>query len=139
MNEYDPPTATNVGTRVTTYAYDTERKPTLITRPDGQTVDFDYDTAGRLSSLNLPSRQLTYGYHATTSNLTSITDSTGSSLAHTYDGSLPKSATWNGPGCRQCGRGTTTTTSASPAAASTERIRSTSATTTTACSLKWEY
>ena len=97
MKEYDPPTAANVGTRVTTYSYDTERKPTLVTRPDGQTIDFDYDTAGRLSTLNLPSRQLTYGYSPTTGNLTSITDSSGSSLAYTYDGSLPKSSTWSGP------------------------------------------
>src|SRR6185436_8805584 len=71
-------------------------KPTLITRPDGQTIDFDYDTAGRLSALNLPGRQLTYGYSPTTGNLTSIADSTGSGLAYTYDGSLPKSVTWTG-------------------------------------------
>jgi len=97
MKEYDPPTAANVNTRVTTYTYDTERKPTLVTRPDGQTIDFDYDTAGRLNSLNLPSRQLVYGYNATTGNLTGITDSSGSSLAYTYDGSLPKSSSWTGP------------------------------------------
>src|SRR5262249_25165603 len=91
VKEYGPPTAINVGTRVTAYAYDTERKATLITRPDGQTIDFDYDAAGRLAALNLPNRQLTYGYNSTTGNLTDITDSSGSSLAFTYDGSLPKS------------------------------------------------
>ena len=96
MKEYDPPLAPHTGTRVTTYSYDTERKPTLLTRPDGQTMAFDYDSAGRLSALNLPGRQLTYGYSTTTGNVTSITDSTGSSLSYTYDGSLPKSTTWSG-------------------------------------------
>lgn len=97
MKEYAPPTAPNTGIRLTTYSYDTERKPTLVTRPDGQTIDFNYDTAGRLSALHVPSRQLTYGYSPTTGNLTTITDSTGSSLSYSYDGSLLKSASWNGP------------------------------------------
>ncbi|HVN79874.1 MAG TPA: RHS repeat-associated core domain-containing protein, partial [Terriglobia bacterium] len=97
LNVYDPPPATNIGTRVTTTNYDTERKPTRVTRPDGQTIDFDYDTAGRLSALNLPERRLTYGYSPTTGNLASITDSTGGSLSYTYDGTLPKSTSWSGP------------------------------------------
>src|SRR5439155_7492688 len=94
-SEYDPP-AVGAGANSTLYSYDTERKPTLITRPDGQTIDFGYNSAGRLSALNLPGRQLTYGYGAITGNLTSIIDSAGSSLAFTYDGSLPKSTTWSG-------------------------------------------
>src|ERR1044071_2572759 len=92
MKEYDPPTAANVGTRVTTYSYDSERKPMLITRPDGQTVDFDYDTAGRQRVLNPPGGQRTYGSSSTSANLTSITASGGSPLAYPCDGSLPKSA-----------------------------------------------
>jgi YD repeat-containing protein len=66
-SSYTPPTV--VGTGHTTYAYDSDRRLSLITRPDGETIKFSYDHAGRLSSLVTPTATLDYGYSATTCNL----------------------------------------------------------------------
>ena len=54
MSTYTPPDV-GAGTNVTTYQYNFDRQPTLINRPDGQTIDFGYDSAGRLSTITTPS------------------------------------------------------------------------------------
>ncbi len=94
---YTPPTVPNAGTISTTYAYTLDRQLDLITRPDGQTIDLAYDTAGRLATVTTPAGTTTYGYDATTGHLTSIAAPGGSSLTFAYDGSLPTATTWAGP------------------------------------------
>ncbi len=69
---------------------------TAIHRPDGITVGFGYDTAGRPSAVTFDRGQIAFGYNASTGNLTTLTAPGGNSLGFTYDGSLPKSVTWSG-------------------------------------------
>jgi RHS repeat-associated protein len=78
-------------------SYGLDRRPTGITRPDGQRADATYDPAGRLQALALPDRQITFGYSATRGQLTAIDSSDGPSLTLAYDGPLRISETWSGP------------------------------------------
>ncbi len=80
----------------TTTAYNVDRQPTLITRPDGQTLSFGYDAGGRLRTLTQPRGATTFGYHPTTGQLTTIATPDGGTLAYTYDGALVTSETWGG-------------------------------------------
>jgi YD repeat-containing protein len=62
VSNYTPPDVV-AGSNLTTYQYNFDRQPTLITRPDGQTISFNYDpTSGRLSTVATPTGQYTYGY-----------------------------------------------------------------------------
>ena len=93
---YDPP---DVGLPLdtTVYAYNLDHQLERVTRPDGQTIDYVYGPAtGRLDSLVTPRGTYSYGYDATSGNLTSVADPDGGSLAFAYDGSLPTSVTWAG-------------------------------------------
>ncbi len=69
---------------------------TRVTRPDNQVVDFNYDAGGRLQSLLLPEGTQSFGYHPTSGQLTSVTDTAGSLLNYTYDGALLRAETWSG-------------------------------------------
>jgi RHS repeat-associated protein len=89
---YVPPAVPGGG--VTHYIYNKDRELTTIERPDGATINLDYDGGGRLQSLIWPSGSLTYGYLGT-GNLGSISGA-DASLSYTYDGSLVTSAAWSG-------------------------------------------
>ncbi len=93
---YTPP-ALDATSPTTTTAYNTDRQPTLITRPDGQTVSFGYDAGGRLSTLTVPTGLFRYAYSTTTGQLTTLTAPAGGTLSYTYDGALVTSETWGGP------------------------------------------
>jgi len=69
---YTPPDV-GAGTSQTLSTYNADRQLTRIARPDGQTVDFVYDNAGRLSTLTLARGQLRYIYNATTGQVTTLT------------------------------------------------------------------
>jgi YD repeat-containing protein len=86
--EYRPPVI-GLPSHNTQYTYNLDRQLTLVTRPDGQTLQLGYEPAGgRLSTLTLPGSQVTtYAYSATTGNLSTIT-APGSTLSYGYDGSL---------------------------------------------------
>jgi RHS repeat-associated protein len=85
------------GPTATTYAYDLEGHPTLITRPDGQTLSFDYNVGGQLSTVTTPSGTINYTYDSG-GRLSNLTESaTGINLSYAYDGTLPLSTTWTGP------------------------------------------
>jgi YD repeat-containing protein len=94
-SEYDPP-GVGAGSQQTPYSYNGERQPTLILRPDGQTVSFNYDAAVRLGDLALPQGQVSYSYNPSTGNLASITAIDGGSVSFSYDGPLPIATTWAG-------------------------------------------
>lgn len=91
---YNPPESTPGG--MTRYAYDRDRRLTLITRPDGANITPGYDNAGRLSTLTTPFGAYGYGYSAATGNLSSISAPDGNALSYTYDGSLMTSVAWTG-------------------------------------------
>jgi RHS repeat-associated protein len=97
LDGYGAPFVSGGGTNVTTYAYNLDRQATTITRPDGQQVVLDYDSAGRLSIQTVPNGQYTYSYNATTGKLSTLTAPGGETLSYSYDGSLPTSTTWAGP------------------------------------------
>jgi len=95
-DEYDPP-AVGLPEDRTLYAYNLDRQLELVTRPDGQTIDFVYGgTNGRLESLIAPHGTYSYGYEPSSGLLQSIADPSGGALAFAYDGSLPTSVTWTG-------------------------------------------
>jgi RHS repeat-associated protein len=94
-SEYDPPDA-GASSGSTLYEYDLDKSFTRITRPDGQTIDFTYNSAGRLSLQTMPHGTLTYSYNASTGKVASIADPDGGSLAFTYNGALLTKTTWVG-------------------------------------------
>jgi RHS repeat-associated protein len=94
-SQYIPPAA-GIATPSTQYAYNLDKQLTKITRPDGQAVDFGYDTGGRLSTITIPNGTLSYAYQATTGNLQTLTATDGGTLNYAYDGSLLKQETWGG-------------------------------------------
>jgi RHS repeat-associated protein len=91
---YTPPVV--AGTGATAYAYDADLNLTTITRPDGQTIKNNYDSAGRVSSVVTPTETANYAYDATTGNLDSATIPGGEAIAYGYNGPLPVSSTWTG-------------------------------------------
>jgi YD repeat-containing protein len=93
---YTPP-ALDATSPTTTSAYNADRQPTLITRPDGQALSFGYDAGGQLSTLTVPTGIFRFAYHATTGQLATLTAPDGGTLAYTYDGALVTSESWGGP------------------------------------------
>ncbi|CDI04394.1 exported hypothetical protein [Candidatus Competibacter denitrificans Run_A_D11] len=83
--QYTPPTV-NAGNPSTVYAYNADKQVTQISRPDGQTLSFAYDSAGRLSTLTTPTGAYSYGYN-TAGKLASL-NAPDSGLAYSYSGSL---------------------------------------------------
>ena len=93
-SSYTPPTV--AGTGATTYTYDLDRDLTTITRPDGETIQLNYDNAGRLSSTVTPTETINYTYNSTTGNPSTAAVKSGEHLAYSYNGPLPTSSTWTG-------------------------------------------
>ncbi|MCI0537976.1 MAG: hypothetical protein L0Z50_22400 [Verrucomicrobiales bacterium] len=79
----------------TKVAYNADRQPTQVDRPDGQANTWEYDRSGRLSVGTLAGRQRTYAYDAA-SRLLSLNTSHGINLVRTYDGWLPTGTIWSG-------------------------------------------
>jgi RHS repeat-associated protein len=95
--DYSPPAIPNVTDARTLYAYDLDKALTSITRPDGQSLQFTYDAAGRLTSQKLQPADTTlasYAYDATTGKLSSITEKDGGILNYSYSGSLQTATSW---------------------------------------------
>ncbi len=105
-SEYEPPAVTGIPDTRTLYEYDLDRTLTLVTRPDGKTVDLDYEPAtGRLETVTIAAGAYAYGYHTATDpqtgeaagQLATVTAPGGQSLAYSWDGTLPTGTTWSGP------------------------------------------
>lgn len=84
------------GSTVTRYDYNLDKDLDLITRPDGQTIDLEYDSAGRLTRQTVPNGAYGYGYDAFTGQLNRIEAPDNERLEFAYDGFLPVSETWSG-------------------------------------------
>ncbi len=93
--EYSPP-GVGQGPPETTYEYNLDRKPTLITRPDGQTIALGYDSAQRLTSITTPRGVATVTYDPVTGHVSSMETPEGNTLSYTMDGPLVTSTTWSG-------------------------------------------
>jgi RHS repeat-associated protein len=93
---YRPPDL-GIGRVDTAYHYDRDHRLTRIERPDGKTVLFGYDGAGRLATLDVSRGRIAYAYAPTTGKLASLGSPGGETLTYTYDGSLLTRTTWSGP------------------------------------------
>lgn len=93
ISSYIPPVVGGQSSAVQ-YRYDDDRMLDEIENPDGQTVDFVYDAAGRLSLIDLASGQLGRGYDSA-SRLQSVTTPL-TSLIYSYDSGLTTGATSGG-------------------------------------------
>ncbi|MBK7473296.1 MAG: RHS repeat protein [Betaproteobacteria bacterium] len=93
---YTPPGGGG-GSTTTWYLYDSERKLTRTTRPDGTITDMAYDGAGRLSAATMPGAAFSYAYSPVSGLLTGIATLDGSVIAYGYDGSLLTTTNWSGP------------------------------------------
>jgi RHS repeat-associated protein len=98
MSSYTPPAVS--GTGATTYEYNLDKQPTVIHRPDGSTINFTYDSAGRLATTTYPSVggnvTVTRAYSPTTGKLASVSTSDGQTVSYGYDGQMLTSTTWSG-------------------------------------------
>jgi YD repeat-containing protein len=100
--EYQPPSVSGVSDPRTLYAYDLDRNLDLVTRPDGQTVDLQYDAAGRLAFLVRPGGTTSFFYDdgtpqdPGTGQLASVTAPGGEGLDFGYHGFLLADTTWSG-------------------------------------------
>jgi YD repeat-containing protein len=92
--EYIPPAGTGTGS--TLYTYNLDKQLTHISRPDGQVLDFGYDSAGQLSTLKIPTGVLSYVYDSATGKLTTITAPDGGTLDYSYSGALLTQTAWAG-------------------------------------------
>ena len=112
---YTPPAVPDTG--ATSYIYNDDRQLELVTRPDGQTVDPEYDaTTGRLQTVTWRDGldvvgEHTYSYAASGSgaghvSAISSTIPLTSALAFGYDGPLLTETMWTGlvPGTATVGR-----------------------------------
>lgn len=86
VTSYTPPDI-GIGNTSTQYSYDTDHGATRLTRPDGQLVNFAYDSAGRLSNLAIPRGATTFSYDSA-DRIAATNAPGGLGLTYTYDGSL---------------------------------------------------
>jgi len=89
-----------------------DKQPTVVHRPDGSTINFTYDSAGRVATVTYPKGAevsdgtvtVTRTYNATTGKLASVSTSDGQTVTYGYDGSLVTSTTWSGTVAGSVGR-----------------------------------
>jgi RHS repeat-associated protein len=101
LSSYTPPAVS--GTGPTKYAYNLDRDLTTITRADGQTITYGYDTAGRISSITTPTGTNTFTYNSTTGNLAVAANSV-EHITYSYNGPLPAGSAWSGTVAGSVGR-----------------------------------
>jgi len=95
--KYLPPDV-NAGSSDTVYTYDKDKALLSVARPDGQSIELNYDSAGRLSSLLLEPADQTlagYAYDVNTGKLTGIT-TPDAELGFSYNGALLTQTAWTG-------------------------------------------
>lgn len=85
QGNYVPPAVPGGGN--TLYSYNADKQLERTTRPDGETLDYAYDTAGRLKMLTIARGQYGYEYNSA-GQLGRITDPDGGALNFTYQGAL---------------------------------------------------
>lgn len=96
MTAYIPPALTDVTNPRTSYEYNKAQQLTKLTRPDGLVVAYGYDSAGRLQSTQFSRGALSYSYHATTGQLTTISAPENMTLGFQYKGDLLTGESWSG-------------------------------------------
>lgn len=86
---YTPPEVADTGTLFTTYEYDLDKELELVTRPDGQTIDYQYLAPGKkLSAVVTPTGTYSYAYDSVSGQLRTLTAPGSQTLTYSYDGAL---------------------------------------------------
>ncbi|MHB1273346.1 MAG: RHS repeat-associated core domain-containing protein [Rhodanobacter sp.] len=93
---YTSPLVPGVSTSATQYQYDKDRQLTQIVRPDGATLDYGYDTGGRLSTVSTPTGSYQYSYDTKSGKQTSILAPGNEALSFSWDGFLQTGVSWSG-------------------------------------------
>jgi RHS repeat-associated protein len=93
---YSPPALPDVTAPTTSYAHNLDRQLTLITRPDGKTVSFDYDFAGRLATTTYDAGSVARTYSPVSGLLDNVVATDGGIVTLTRDGPLTLSSAWSG-------------------------------------------
>lgn len=93
---YTPPGSISGGI---TRTYNADRQLSQFKRQDGQVVNYNYDSAGRINSLtsSTGSGNTSYTYSPTTGQLRQIVAPGGVIINLDYDGALLKGQSWSGP------------------------------------------
>jgi len=93
---YNPPALGIVNTP-TQYEYTLDKQLFRAIRPDGKTIQFAYNSKGKLELVTLPdNKTIGYTYDDTKGLLTTITAPGGETMSYSYDGSLLLNTTWAG-------------------------------------------
>lgn len=77
------------------YTYNNDHQVRLVERPDGSSVIYSYDTAGRLDEVNFSQGDYGFAYNSSTGQLETLT-SPDVDLDYEYDGHLLTSMEWSG-------------------------------------------
>jgi len=95
LEEYVPPSV-GPGSNSTLFRYNQDRQLAQVVRPDGLTLNYAYDNAGRLGTLETPTGVLRYAYDGATGKLASVTTPEGNTLSYAYNGALLAQIAWGG-------------------------------------------
>ncbi len=104
VSQYTPPVLASVVSPETKYTYDEDRRLKKVTRPDGEVLNFGYDTVGRLATIQGSAGTVTRNYYDSSvcascapGQLKQVLHpSQGVTIGFTYDGSLSKEIAWSG-------------------------------------------
>ncbi|MGQ9779049.1 MAG: hypothetical protein ACUVRM_04100 [Bacillota bacterium] len=77
---YTPPLVAGNGVNVTDCDYNLNRQIIRVTRPDGRSIGFEYDTMGRLVTVRTPDGEIGYIYDLDTGNLNDVIAIDGGAL-----------------------------------------------------------
>jgi RHS repeat-associated protein len=105
LTESTVPPDVAAGSNSTLYHYNLDKQLKQIQRPDGQIIDYAYDTAGRISTITVPEGSYSYDYQPVTGKLASITAPAGLALNYTFNGALPTQTSWSGAVSGNVGKG----------------------------------
>ncbi len=104
LDTYTPPAA-GLPDPSTTYEYDLSRRLTRTEQPGGVVITREYDSAGRLDLLSMPTGTIDYGYYAADctpvpgcapGRLATVVGPGSIGLSFGYDGPLTTGVTWAG-------------------------------------------
>jgi RHS repeat-associated protein len=96
LDDYTPPELPE-GSTVTQYQYNLDKDLTLVTRPDGNTIAFDYNAPGmKLSAVTIDAGSYGYSYQPASGQLNTLSAPGGLSLSYAYDGFLLTSEALSG-------------------------------------------
>ena len=95
LETYEPPDIGD-GKPPMRFSYDLDGRLRRLSRSNGDSVVFVYDSVGRTAAIVTPDGPSSFSYDATTGQLHDVIASSGSALTFGYDGALNTRLTWGG-------------------------------------------